>query len=85
MTERSPGTAARYANAYKRSASSGEVASLRLDAALLTEIKQVGDEEGLSQSDTIRLLLRRGLRASDKSDATTIQALQAIINDLGGS
>lgn len=87
-SDRSPGTAARFSNAYKRSGDSGgEIASLRLSPELAAEVRAVGDKEGLSQSDTLRLLVRRGLTAtnkklSDDAAAPIVEQLMSIVDSL---
>jgi hypothetical protein len=48
-----------------RSGSPSHLISIRLPDDLLQRLAVVGNEESLSMSDTIRLVLERGLTASD--------------------
>jgi len=41
---------------------------LRLAPELLEQLAEIGNEQGLSMSDTIRLVLARGLRAPQKGN-----------------
>lgn len=58
------------ASRAKRSTSSGLV-SVRLPDDLLRRLAEVGNEEGLAMSDTIRLVLERGLAASPPTEGST--------------
>ncbi|GAC1361457.1 MAG: hypothetical protein NVSMB32_00480 [Actinomycetota bacterium] len=49
-----------------RHASTSHLISLRLSDDLMRRLAQVGNEESLAMSDTIRLVLERGLGASKK-------------------
>jgi hypothetical protein len=49
-----------------RGATSSRLISIRLPEDLLRRLAEVGNEEGLAMSDTIRVVLERGLSASNK-------------------
>jgi antitoxin component of RelBE/YafQ-DinJ toxin-antitoxin module len=53
-----------YFSASRRPAS--ELVSVRLAPDLLARLAAVGNAEGLAMSDTIRLVLERGLAASER-------------------
>ncbi|HXY46167.1 MAG TPA: hypothetical protein VEH29_18420 [Acidimicrobiales bacterium] len=64
MTERqTPSQYFAVASRAKRNTTSGLV-SVRLPDDLLRRLAEVGNEQGLAMSDTIRLVLERGLAAS---------------------
>jgi predicted DNA binding CopG/RHH family protein len=47
-----------------KSKSSSRLISIRLPETLLAQLAEVGNEQGLAMSDTIRLVLDRGIRAA---------------------
>ncbi len=47
-------------------AKTNQLISIRLPQELIERLALVGNDESLSMSDTIRLVLERGLRASSK-------------------
>ena len=49
-----------------RKATTNHLISVRLTDELLQRLAQVGNDEGLAMSDTIRLVLERGLAASKR-------------------
>ena len=61
-----------YFTAASRAAksSTSHLISVRLSDDLLERLAEVGNVEGLAMSDTIRLLLERGLAASSKKAGT---------------
>jgi hypothetical protein len=64
MTERqTPSQYFAVASRAKRNTTSGLV-SVRLPDDLLRKLAEVGNDQGLAMSDTIRLVLERGLAAS---------------------
>jgi hypothetical protein len=59
----------RFKQASRRVSGSGsELISLRLAPELLEQLAEIGNEQGLSMSDTIRLVLARGLRTPQKGN-----------------
>jgi predicted DNA binding CopG/RHH family protein len=65
MKEKTP-AAFFEASSRKKSGGNNQLISVRLPEELLERIAVVGNEQGLSMSDTIRLVLERGLRATPK-------------------
>ncbi len=57
---RSPSTYFKAA-ARTQQAATSQLVSIRLPEDLIRRLAEVGNEEGLSMSDTIRLVLERGL------------------------
>jgi predicted DNA-binding protein len=49
------------AGARSRRAATSQLVSIRLPEELIRRLAEVGNQEGLSMSDTIRLVLERGL------------------------
>jgi|HubBroStandDraft_1064217.scaffolds.fasta_scaffold194760_3 hypothetical protein len=67
---RSPSSYFQAAARSQRSASS-QLVSIRLPEDLIRRLAEVGNDEGLSMSDTIRLVLERGLaRPKERSRST---------------
>jgi hypothetical protein len=50
--------------------SASHLISIRLSDELVRRLAQVGNDEGLAMSDTIRLVLERGLAAPKRKKAT---------------
>ena len=53
-----------------RKASTNHLISVRLPDDLLRRLADIGNEEGLAMSDTIRLVLERGLAVSKRKKST---------------
>jgi hypothetical protein len=51
------------ANANRSPAKASKLISVRLPAELLVRLSDIGNEEGLTMSDTIRLVLERGINS----------------------
>ena len=51
------------ANAQRPPAKTSKLVSVRLPAELLVRLSDIGNEEGLTMSDTIRLVLERGINS----------------------
>ena len=64
MPKRSPPSAYFSSSRRGRTASASHLVSVRLPEDLLQRLAEVGNEEGLAMSDTIRLVLERGLAAN---------------------
>jgi hypothetical protein len=65
MTEpRSPSSYFRTAS--PRRAGASKLVSIRLPEELIQRLAEVGNEEGLSLSDTVRLVLERGLTRTER-------------------
>ena len=64
--ERSPSSYFRAASTPRRAGTS-KLVSIRLPEELIQRLAEVGNEEGLSLSDTVRLVLERGLRHGRKA------------------
>jgi hypothetical protein len=70
MTDTSPSQ--RFlASAREGKAKSSQLISVRLPLELLERLADVGNDEHLSMSDTIRLVLERGLRAAPKKKGSS--------------
>jgi antitoxin component of RelBE/YafQ-DinJ toxin-antitoxin module len=54
------------ATSRSKSAPSSQLVSVRLPVELLERLADVGNVQGLAMSDTIRLVLERGLSAKKK-------------------
>jgi hypothetical protein len=63
---RSPSKYFKAASAPRR-AGANQLVSIRLPEELLERLAEVGNEEHLSLSDTVRLVLERGLTATRKA------------------
>lgn len=50
--------------------STNQLISVRLPEDLITRLAEVGNSEGFTMSDTIRIVLERGLRATKKKGNT---------------
>ncbi len=50
----------------KARSSSSHLISVRLPEELLERLADIGNKQGLAMSDTIRLVLERGIRATDQ-------------------
>ncbi len=59
------------ASSRKTKATNSQLISVRLPEELLQRLAVVGNDQGLSMSDTIRLVLERGLRASSTKKGST--------------
>lgn len=59
-----------------------EHVNLRLTPDLIDELTAVGNVEGLSMSDTIRMVLWRGIRAGAPQDNDLISRVQALASEL---
>jgi hypothetical protein len=70
----SPSTYFRAARRASTSAPASHLISIRLPDELMHRLAAVGNEEGLAMSDTIRLVLERGLAAPPKRPTTTTSA-----------
>jgi hypothetical protein len=70
MSKKSTSTPSqRFKQANRKVSGTGsELISLRLAPELLEQLAEVGNEQGLSMSDTIRLVLARGLRPPQKGN-----------------
>jgi hypothetical protein len=62
---RSPSSYFRATSSSRRSGTS-RLVSIRLPEELLQRLAEVGNEEGLSLSDTVRLVLERGLAPTER-------------------
>jgi hypothetical protein len=62
---RSPSSYFRAASPPRRSGTS-KLVSIRLPEELIQRLAEVGNEEGLSLSDTVRLVLERGLTTTER-------------------
>jgi len=72
MPGRDRDTPSRYFLAAQRTAarpSASHLISIRLPDDLMQRLAAVGNEEGLAMSDTIRLVLERGLAAKPSTTA----------------
>jgi hypothetical protein len=54
------------AGSTSRRSSSNRLVSIRLPEELIQRLAKVGNEEGLSLSDTVRLVLERGLTQTER-------------------
>jgi metal-responsive CopG/Arc/MetJ family transcriptional regulator len=54
-------------NSRSKGQSTSRLISVRLPETLLAKLAEVGNEQGLAMSDTIRLVLERGIRASQST------------------
>jgi len=59
------------ASSRKTKTTNSQLISVRLPDELLQRLAVVGNEQGLSMSDTIRLVLERGLRAPSTTKGST--------------
>jgi hypothetical protein len=67
MTDSRPLPSAYFkAGSRARKSSTSHLVSVRLSDELLSRLAEVGNDEGLAMSDTIRVVLERGLAASRK-------------------
>ena len=73
MTTQRPVPPSRYFASSSRlgQRSSSRLISIRLPEDLLQRLASVGNAESLGMSDTIRLLLERGLSATKNTDTDT--------------
>jgi hypothetical protein len=62
---RSPSSYFRAASAPRRAGAS-QLVSIRLPEELIQRLAEVGNEEELSLSDTVRLVLERGLTTTER-------------------
>ncbi|MDE3206696.1 MAG: hypothetical protein KGQ66_21010 [Acidobacteriota bacterium] len=69
MTERSAPSTYFATSTRAAKSSTNHLISVRLSDDLLARLAEVGNGEGLAMSDTIRLVLERGLAASKKKGA----------------
>lgn len=58
--------------------------NLRLPGDLFGELLEIGDAEKSSMSDTIRMVLWRGIRASRPEDREAISSLETLVSELQG-
>jgi hypothetical protein len=78
MPDRDRRPSAYFAAATRASkAPASHLISIRLPDDLMQRLAAVGNEEGLAMSDTIRLVLERGLAATTKSVSPTRTARTA--------
>jgi metal-responsive CopG/Arc/MetJ family transcriptional regulator len=70
MTDNSP--SARFISSSRvTKAKNSQLISVRLPDELLQRLANVGNEEGFTMSDTIRVVLERGLRSTKKKGSST--------------
>ncbi len=70
MDERQAPSAYFKTGSRARTASGSHLISVRLSDDLVRRLAQVGNDEGLAMSDTIRLVLERGLAPAKRKKAT---------------
>ncbi|MHB1446999.1 MAG: hypothetical protein ACYCTI_01675 [Acidimicrobiales bacterium] len=69
MEPKSPSSYFRAASSSQRRTTS-QLVSIRFPEELLQRLAEVGNEEGLSLSDTVRLVLERGLAHTERKKRT---------------
>jgi hypothetical protein len=70
MDQKQPPSAYFTTGSRARTASASRLISIRLSDDLIRRLAEVGNDEGLAMSDTIRLILERGLAAPKRKKTT---------------
>jgi hypothetical protein len=70
MDERQAPSAYFKTGSRARAGSGSHLISVRLSDDLVRRLAEIGNDEGLAMSDTIRLVLERGLASSKRKKAT---------------
>lgn len=73
---------AAYATRNETSHGESHHVSLRLPGDLFGQLLEIGDAEKSSMSDTIRMVLWRGIRASNTAERETVASLQSLVSEL---
>ena len=70
MDQQQPPSAYFTTGSRSKAASASRLISVRLSDDLIRRLAEVGNDEGLAMSDTIRLILERGLAATKRKKTT---------------
>lgn len=83
MEDMTPGQRfAAYATRNDSSQGKSHAISLRLPGDLFGQLLEIGDAEKSSMSDTIRMVLWRGIRATTTAEKETIASLEGLVSEL---